>query len=82
MLDHMPIPALAHQAALRLDLKAERRAVQTRPRRVILGCGERRKSGGREREHRKTRHRSAHGCPPVRLPRSVSHHGAVVNRAL
>jgi hypothetical protein len=82
MLDHVPVPALADHAALRLDLNAQRRAHHARARRVVLCRGESRKSGGREREHRKTRHRSAHGAPPVRLMFNVSHHGAVVNHAL
>jgi hypothetical protein len=82
MLDHVPIPALANHAALGLDLDAQRRARQTRAGHVILRRGETGKSGGREHEHRKTRHRSAHRAPPVRLLFNVSHHGAVVNHAL
>jgi hypothetical protein len=82
MLDHVPVPALANHAALRLDLDAQRRARHARARCVVLCRGESRKSGGREREHRKTRHRSAHGAPPVRLMFNVSHHGTVVNHAL
>jgi hypothetical protein len=82
MFDHVPISALAYHAALRLDLDAQRRAREARARRIILCRGNRGTSCGREREHRKTRHRSAHGTPPVRLPLNVSHHGAVVNHAL
>jgi hypothetical protein len=82
MLDHVPVPALANHATLRLDLDAQRRAHQARAGRVILCRGESGKSGDRQHEHRKTHHRSAHGAPPVRLPFKVSHHGAVVNHAL
>jgi hypothetical protein len=82
VLDHVPVPALANHPALRLDLDAQRRARQARAVRVVLCRGEGGKSGGRERKHRKTHHRSAHGAPPVRLPFNVSHHGAVVNHAL
>jgi hypothetical protein len=45
MLDHMPVPALANHAALRLDLDAQRRARQARAGRVVLCGGESGKSG-------------------------------------
>jgi hypothetical protein len=82
VLDHMPVSALADHAALRLDLDAQRRAPQVRAGRIVLCRSEIGNTGGRERKHRKTRYRSAHDCPPLRLMLKVSHHGAVVNHAL